>query len=266
MNETASVEQLPLSRLSTIDVGAISRRKHHIMGILEVDVTAARHRLRRMRRDGSAVSFTGWLVKSIAEAVAEMPEVHGMLCGRRRVVFSDVDVTLLVERLVQGSRVPLPVVLRGCERSTVSEIDASVHRAATQPVDGVRDYELGRRRSRTTMWLYYRLPQALRVFIMRRVLANPRRRKSMMGTVVVTSVAAGLRFPGWIVPRSMHNLVFGVGSLVRKPWVVNDQVVPRDVLHLTVLLDHDVVDGAPAARFVSRLVRKLESAAVLPEG
>lgn len=264
MNESARVEKLPLSRLTTFDVGVISRTKHHIMGMLEVDVTVARERLRRMRREGAAASLTGWLVKSIADAVAEMPEVHGALRGRRRrIVFDDVDLALIVERLVEGTAVPLPVVLRRCDKSTLGEIESAIHRATTQPIDGAEDYELGRRRSRIVMAAYYRLPQALRVFIMRRILANPFRRKSMMGSVVVTSVAAGLRFPGWIVPRSMHNLVFGVGSVVRKPRVVNEEVVPRDVLHLTVLLDHDVVDGAPAARFVSRLVRKLESASVL---
>jgi pyruvate/2-oxoglutarate dehydrogenase complex dihydrolipoamide acyltransferase (E2) component len=234
--------------------------------MLEVDVSMARERLRRRRREGAAASFTSWLVKSIAEVVAEMPEVHGVLRGRRqRVVFEDVDLALLVERVVNGAPVPLPVVLRRCDKSTLQEIDAAIHRASTQPVEGVGDYELGHRRSRITMWVYYRLPQALRLFIMRRILANPVRRKSMMGTVVVTSVAAGLRFPGWIIPTSMHNLVFGVGSVVRKPRVVNGEVTPRDVLHLTVLLDHNVVDGAPAARFVSRLVKKLESAAVLPD-
>lgn len=67
-----------------------------------------------------------------------------------------------------------------------------------------------------------------------------------MGSVIVTSVAPGLQFPGWILSRSMHNLAFGFGSVVRKPRVV----------HLTVLFDHDVVDGAPAARFVSHFTFK----------
>jgi len=264
MNERSTVEQFPLSRLSTFDVGVISRRKHHIMGMLEVDVTEARERLRRMRRGRKAASFTAWVVKTVADAVAEMPAVHAALHGRRRrVVFGDVDIALMVERTVEGESVPLPVVLRQCDKSTVADIDAAVQGAMTQSVDGAVDYELGRSRSRIVMAAYYRLPQVVRVFIMRRILANPFRRKSMMGTVIVTSVAAGLRFPGWIVPTSMHNLVFGVGSVVRKPRVVKEQVLPRDVLHLTVLLDHDVVDGAPAARFVSRLVKKLETASVI---
>ncbi|MFO8063148.1 MAG: 2-oxo acid dehydrogenase subunit E2 [Spirochaetia bacterium] len=265
MRESATVESFPFSRLATSDVGVISRNKHHITGLFEVDVTVAREQLRRMRRAGYSISFTSWFVKSVAQAIEEMPEVHGILHGRRRrVVFDEVDVALMVERVVENEPVPLPLVLCGCNKSSLGEIESQIQAATTQSVEGARDYQLGRRRSPFLMAFYYRLPQALRLFTMRWILKNPFRRKAAMGTTIVTSVAAGLRFPGWVVPRSMHNLVFGVGSVVRKPLVVRENVLPRDVLHLTVLLDHDVVDGAPAARFVSRLVKILETAAALP--
>jgi pyruvate/2-oxoglutarate dehydrogenase complex dihydrolipoamide acyltransferase (E2) component len=70
-----------------------------------------------------------------------------------------------------------------------------------------------------------------------------------MGTVIVTSIASDIRFPRWIIPRTMHNLAVGLASVVRKSWVAGDGVEPRQVLYQTVLLDHDVVGGAPAARF-----------------
>lgn len=188
-----------------------------------------------------------------------------MLHGRRRrVVFDEVDVALMVERIVEDEPVPLPVVLLRCNKRFLEEIESDIDTAMTQAVAGTRDYQLGRRRSPVLTGIFYRLPQAMRVLLMKGVLRNPYRRRTTMGTTIVTSLAAGMRFSGWIIPRSMHNLVFGLGSVVRKPVVVREHVVPRDVLHLTVLVDHDVVDGAPAARFVSRLVKILETAAVLP--
>ena len=266
MEQDGTEETLPLSRLGTYDVGVIGRKKHHITGILEVDVTVARERLRAMRRAGSAVSFTGWFTKSVARVVEENPEVHGVLRGRRkRHLFAQVDIALMVEREVEGKTVPLPLVLRDCTNLSLQAVESKLASALTQPVEGARDYELGRRRSPLLIRLFFRLPQPIRIRSMERILNNPFRRKATMGTVMITSVAAGMRFPGWIIPKSMHNLVFGLGSVVRKPRVVGDRMVPRDVLHLTVLIDHDVVDGAPAARFVSKLVKALESAAVLPE-
>ena len=264
MHGRTTRETFPRSRFGTFDVGVISRSKHHIAGLLEIDVTAGRERLRRLRRDGTPISFTAWIVKTIAGAVMESPEVHGILQGRRRrVMFSDVDVALIVERTVDGTAVPLPVLLPQSESRTLEDIDAYITAAVTQTVRGAEDFQLGRRRSKILMALYYRLPQPIRIWILKRILRNPARHKATMGTVVVSSLAAGMRFPGWILPTSMHNLVFGVGSVVRKPRVLREQVLPRDVLHLTVMFDHDVVDGAPAARFISRLVRMLETATVL---
>jgi pyruvate/2-oxoglutarate dehydrogenase complex dihydrolipoamide acyltransferase (E2) component len=47
----------------------------------------------------------------------------------------------------------------------------------------------------------------------------------------------------------------------RREAVVDDRVVVRDVLGLTVTIDHNVVDGAPATRFGAELRRILETAA-----
>jgi pyruvate/2-oxoglutarate dehydrogenase complex dihydrolipoamide acyltransferase (E2) component len=41
--------------------------------------------------------------------------------------------------------------------------------------------------------------------------------------------------------------------------VINDTIMVREYLHLTIHIDHDVVDGGPLARFVSRLTELLET-------
>jgi pyruvate/2-oxoglutarate dehydrogenase complex dihydrolipoamide acyltransferase (E2) component len=64
---------------------------------------------------------------------------------------------------------------------------------------------------------------------------------------------------GWGIATTPHSLGLVVGSMSLKPAVVEGRIEPRQILNLTVLFDHDVVDGAPAARFVSRLVELIES-------
>jgi pyruvate/2-oxoglutarate dehydrogenase complex dihydrolipoamide acyltransferase (E2) component len=49
----------------------------------------------------------------------------------------------------------------------------------------------------------------------------------------------------------------------QRPRVTDGQVTVRDVLDLTVAIDHNVVDGATAARFCAEFRELLESAAVL---
>lgn len=41
--------------------------------------------------------------------------------------------------------------------------------------------------------------------------------------------------------------------------MVDDRLVIREHLGLTVLFDHDVTDGAPVARFIGRLQELMES-------
>ena len=51
--------------------------------------------------------------------------------------------------------------------------------------------------------------------------------------------------------------ILGVPKMRRRPWVVNEQIVIRDVLCLAISLDHRVVDGAVGARFMNRLIEYL---------
>jgi len=93
---------------------------------------------------------------------------------------------------------------------------------------------------------------------MKRILRSPFSAKREMGTAVLTYPGMAGRFSGWFVPVGIHPLVFGVGSIVKKPGVVGDSIQVRDILHLTISFDHDVVDGAPAARAFVRLAEKIE--------
>jgi pyruvate/2-oxoglutarate dehydrogenase complex dihydrolipoamide acyltransferase (E2) component len=50
-----------------------------------------------------------------------------------------------------------------------------------------------------------------------------------------------------------------VGGLTQKPGVVDGQIAIREYLDLTISFDHDIVDGAPAARFSQKLKGLIES-------
>jgi pyruvate/2-oxoglutarate dehydrogenase complex dihydrolipoamide acyltransferase (E2) component len=74
---------------------------------------------------------------------------------------------------------------------------------------------------------------------------------------------------GWAISPTNYTLQLTIGGIGTKPRVVDGDVRPREVLSLTVTFDHDVVDGAPAARFVQRLRERLEAGHSLdspPEG
>jgi pyruvate/2-oxoglutarate dehydrogenase complex dihydrolipoamide acyltransferase (E2) component len=251
----------PASRLATLDVGQIGLRKHHVAGFVEVNVTRARSRIRDLRREGIPLSFFAWVVKAVSLTLENHPYAHALRSGKHSTVqFEDVDISVVVEREVGGARVPLPLVIRRTNEKSASAIHSEIRAAQTQPLDDEGDYVLSREGpSAAAMRLYYALPQWLRLLALRWICRNPFRCKAQMGTVMITSVGSAARVPGWILPKSIHNLCFALGSVVRKPWVVGERIVAQDILPLTVLFDHDVIDGAPAARFVADLVRRMEA-------
>jgi hypothetical protein len=90
------------------------------------------------------------------------------------------------------------------------------------------------------------------------------------GTVQVTAVGMFADGGGFaIAPPTLASLVVVVGGLSKRPRVVGERIEVREVLDLTVTIDHNIVDGAPATRFGADLRKLLHTAAALtstPQG
>lgn len=84
--------------------------------------------------------------------------------------------------------------------------------------------------------------------------------KDMQGTVLLTALGMFGDGGGWGIPVTNHTLQLTLGGIAEKPAFVNDQIEKREFLSVTVSFDHDIVDGAPAARFIQRLKELMESA------
>ena len=252
----------PSSRQLTFDVGRIGLAKHHVRALLEVDVTEARRLIKQSRHGGARISFTPWLIKTIADCVALHPPIAGVNNPKRNrvLVFEDVDISMVVEKDVNGARVPLPYVIRKADKKPLYEIQDEIEAAKSQMVKDEGNYVLGDGQSALGMKLFIRLPQWLRLILMRwLVLNHPQRVKNMMGTVMITTAGMVGHTRGWIMPFSMHPLCLAFGSLNEQVAVYKGEIQKREILHLTVLIDHDVIDGVPAARFVDDLVKKLQA-------
>lgn len=252
------VLSFPASRIGTIDIGKVGLSKHYIAALIELDITQARRNIRE-KRASSQISFTAWLVKSISHAIANYPQLHGVRKGKRKtLIFHDIDISIMVERKVQGEKVPLPYIIRKTNEKSIAEIHDEIHRARTQEIHGEGDYVLGKKNNAFLMKLYYAMPGCLRRMAWHHILRDPFSVKRMIGTVMMTSIGMAGTVRGWVIPRGIHPLVLAVSSIVKKPGVVGEQIEIREYLPITVLVDHDVIDGAPAARALTRLARIVE--------
>ncbi len=250
--------EFPRSRIATFDIGAIGKTKHYVAALLEFNVSATRNKIRSARKIHNArISFTGWLLKAIGETIHQHKEVAAFLHGRRKlIVFDDIDISIVVEKELDGTKVPIPLVIRKISEKSAADITAEIENAKMEKFSNER--VVLNQGASILERSYYSLPGAIRRMAWRFMLKHPRIVFSKMGNVVVTSVGMMGRINGWFMQTSVHPLSFGIGSIIKKPVAVDDEIRIGEVLHLTVLVDHNVVDGAPMARFVNSLTENIE--------
>jgi pyruvate/2-oxoglutarate dehydrogenase complex dihydrolipoamide acyltransferase (E2) component len=238
-----------------------------VRSLLEVDITDALFKLKTLRAPGRKVSFLSWFIKVLGDTIGHHPPVNGVHRGRNQVVtFTEGNISTIVEKNVEGTVVPLPLVLRDVNHKTCIQINDEIQSAIDMAKVKNGELVLGDGNNNRSLALAAALPQWLRLWVMRAfILNNPRRMHQMMGTVMVTSLGTVGRTTAWIIPTSMHPLSIGIVSLNRKPVFYGGEMARRDILHLTIALDHDVVDGMPAFRFIADLVDQLERGAGLDE-
>jgi hypothetical protein len=260
----------PRLQHQAIDWMELSHRKHTMYGLIEVDLTDARRAIKRHRaHTGTPVSLTAFIIYCLARAVAADPAMQAYRLGRRRLVlFGEVDVAIMVEREMDSARIPLPYIVRAAHAKSIDQIGLELRAVQQQKPEDVAFGSIPPRlrwvlEHGLCVWLA--VPTTARRLVWAWTLADPYRRKRLTGTVGLTSVGMFGRGVGWGVTPMGHSLAVVVGGLSSRPGVVGSSIEPREYLCLTLTLDHDVIDGAPAARFTTRFKELIESCAGLSD-
>ncbi len=252
MSTNFTVEPFPARRNPIVDAGRLSARRHLIHGLMELDVTVAREYMREHKaRTGESLSVTGFLVGCWAHAIAANKSVQAYRDWRNRlVVFDDVDVVVLVE--TQVGKVALPHIIRAANRKTVREIHDEIRGVQSDPTRSAQTGPL--------IELGSRAPTFLRDLFYWGLRLNPHWLKKYSGTTTITSVGMFGAGSGWGIGfLPWHTLGLTVGGMAQKTSVVNGTIAIREYLCLTLSLDHDIVDGAPAARLARQFKELVES-------
>jgi pyruvate/2-oxoglutarate dehydrogenase complex dihydrolipoamide acyltransferase (E2) component len=250
---------LPPARRVMINMLDLRGPTQSMYGLLEVDVTVARQFIAEHKaRTGETLSFTGYLTFCLARAVDADKAVQAYLKGRKQLVmFEDVDVGLMVEQKIGEKRALMGHVIRRANHKTYLEIHTEIRTVQSTPVPPNGGLPTWFRFAMLLPWPLSRLLNAVIRMVLRR---DPTVPVSMGGTVGITAVGMfGEGHSGWGIFPVTQVLGLVVGSIAWKPAVVEGRIEPREILNLTVVFDHDVIDGAPAARFVRRLVELIES-------
>jgi len=76
-------------------------------------------------------------------------------------------------------------------------------------------------------------------------------------TIILTSLGDASVDAVFPIIQPPQVAIVGAGALAARPWVVDGQVVPRQVLTLSLGADHRVTDGRLGAQFLAKLAQRL---------
>ena len=242
----------PKIRRLMVDGGRLGRQKHLIHGLVEVDVTDARRLIHEHKaKTGESLSFTAFIMACFGRAVDMNKHMQAYRTWRERLVlFDDVDVNTMFEVEVEGRKIIRPHIIRETNKKGILDIHNEIREFQEKQGDG--------HEANFIKW-FVLLPGFIRRFFLGILFKNPKMLKEMNGTVSLTAVGMFGTGGGWGVPVSNHTLQVTLGGITEKLAFVNGQIESREYLCLTISIDHDVVDGAPAARFAQRLRELIES-------
>jgi pyruvate dehydrogenase E2 component (dihydrolipoamide acetyltransferase) len=187
-------------------------------------LVALRKQFRAASTEGEIIpSFTDILVKLTAAALKQHPEANSVMDERGSIISNDEEHIGIAVDTPSGLLVP---VLRSVGRLTLRQV-------------AVRTRELIDRTRQRTLSAF----------------------ELQGGTFTVTNL--GMYCVDSFTPllNPPQAAILGVGRITREPTVVEDQIVIRDRLTLSLTFDHRILDGAPAARFLDTLVKLIANPA-----
>jgi len=237
---------------------SVGREQNNIHTITEVDISKPRRLIREIReRKGETPSLTAYVTTCLAKVVSEYPNFNAFRKGRNLVVLDAVTISVLVEREINGEIVPENLGIRAAQSKTYWQIHREIRAAQEHAGDGLGG--LG-----GITWLRFIPSFLFRIFV--KIASKNIRMMERYGAVGVTAVGMfGKKNQAlWAIPIVGGATVgVAVGGIVERPCIRDGQLESREHLCLTITFNHDIVDGAPAARFVKRFSELLMSGEVL---
>ncbi|OYV75421.1 MAG: hypothetical protein B7Z74_01145, partial [Deltaproteobacteria bacterium 21-66-5] len=230
--ESSPEERIPFRgkrRMIARKMVAAKTRVPHALLVDEADVSgllAEREKMREIgEREGVRITILPFIMKAVAGALQRHPALNASLDEDRDeiVLKKRIDVGMAVDA-EDGLVVP---VVRNADAKSVIELAREIERLSA----GAREGTLA--------------PENL-----------------SGGTFTISSVGSigGLfSYPVINVPEAA---ILAAHKIVTRPVVRDGEIVPREMMYLSLSFDHRIVDGGAATRFLNEVVRRIEASAI----
>ncbi|MBE3593371.1 MAG: 2-oxo acid dehydrogenase subunit E2, partial [Thermoanaerobacter sp.] len=192
----------------------------------EIDVSALIKVRMELKQKGSPANMTDLIHKAVVQAIIENPVMQAVIDGDDMVVPVEVHLGFAVAR---GDELLVPVI-KNAHILNLNEMAVERRRLTDAVLQGIIK------------------PEELQG-----------------GTFTVTNLGTyGVDFfTPVLYPK--QSAILGIGRIVERPVLENGNIRSAQFMTLSLTVDHQVINGAPAARFLNRLVELLSQPEVLLE-
>jgi 2-oxoisovalerate dehydrogenase E2 component (dihydrolipoyl transacylase) len=171
-------------------------------------------------REGVNLTYLPVVVLAVCRAIREQPMVNATWAGDHIILRKHVNVGIAID-VEEGLVVP---VVRDADRYSL----AGLAQAISEIVEKSR-----------------------------------RRRLTMAdlsdGTITVDNTGALGNVASVPIVNPPQASIITLEAIVKRPWVVNDAIAIRSIMNLCMSIDHRVLDGAVASRFLGSVKKQLEN-------
>jgi len=257
MKTNKGYRSIPLSinRRAVIASASVTKEKNVIHSFTDIDISEPRRLIREhYEKTGEKLSLTAYLVTCLAKTLIDYPQFNSFIKGRRLIILDEITISVLIEREIVGEKVPEPIGIKRAQSKTLYQIQQEIRAAKQQQIE-----KLGSLSGKSWFGL---IPTFLLKTFIRIADRNIYMAKSY-GKVAVTAVGMFSKEAVWFIPHGSATVLLTVGSISQKVVEIDGRFVSREHLCLTASFDHNIVDGAPASRFMNQLIETVKSGMLL---
>ena len=251
MKKGYSIKPLSFNRRLVAASASVTAAKNTFHSLAQVDISEPRRLLNlHFKKSGVKLSFTAYIVYCLVQVIRDHPHLNSFIRRRSLIQLDDVTVSVLVEREFDGEKVPEPASIKAAQGLTFREISQQIREAKGHSAGNIGD-------GSGMDWIRYIPGFLLRTFI--RMADRNLRLAKQYGKVAVTAVGMFSQEPVWFIPHGSATVLITVGSIEKRQVLIENKYETREFLCVTGSFDHDIVDGAPAARFMNQFLETVRS-------
>ncbi len=220
------VQPLTVMRQRIAEHMVLSKRiSPHVYSIDEADMTPiaqlrAAAKTEFEKRHGTKLTFMPFFVRACAEALRAFPMVNASVDGSNLVLHSEINIGIAV---ALDAGLIVPVVKNADEKNF-----PGLQRAINDLAERARSKKL-----------------------------KPEEVQESTFSITNPGIFGGLM--GLPIINQPNAAILAIGAIQKRPVVVDDAIVIRSMVYLTLSYDHRVVDGAVAHQFMGQIKQRLET-------